>query len=592
MPLPYSATVLCALVGVANLCAQQNNVLIIIADDLGVENVGAYQEGANPPPTPNIDALAARGVLFRNAWVNPICSPTRASLQTGRYALRTGVGVGVVYQVAPSGTFYLPAAPQGVLQLSEVTLPELLDSQQSGYSHALIGKWHLGDQTNGGELGPNLAGWSHFAGSLGGIGYNQWPRTVNGTTRWSFQYPPSQRVNDALAWIQTAQEPWVVYLAFNTPHSPFHAPPGALHTQQQQLQGIGPGTTPIPFYKAMIEAMDTEIGRLFTSLGPTLQRTNVIFMGDNGTPSSVAEPPILPNRAKGSPYEGGLNVPLIVAGPDVGSAGREDAALVGPADLFATVADLCGVSAEVPVIKTDSVSFAPHIRSASAAPVRDMVYAESFRGGTPTSRAAAAIRNAQYKLIVNYFVSPPRQEFYDLISDPLEQQNLLLRSLRPGEDVNYRALVAEFNAIRRTAGSWTNFGTPACVGSNGNPTISITGTPMIGGSHTVGLANGPATQLALLHIGFSNTTWLQAGLPLSLVPLGGGPGCSILASGELTALVTTDQLGAASVPVRLPNLSVLVSGSLYHSWILVDPTAPSNPLGITTSDGAALTIGQ
>ena len=124
----------------------------------------------------------------------------------------------------------------------------------------------LTNLANGSPLSPNLAGWSHFAGFSGSsINYFNWSRIENGVTRQSTVYSTTQMVDDALAWIAQAPEPWLVYLAFNAPHSPWHAPPHALHTQR--LQGL-PSSPPTPFYKAMVEALDTEIGRLCSMLGP------------------------------------------------------------------------------------------------------------------------------------------------------------------------------------------------------------------------------------------------------------------------------------------------------------------------------------
>jgi arylsulfatase A-like enzyme len=307
---------------------------MLLADDVGVDNIAVYAESATAPPTPNVDALAASGVLFRNAWATPHCSPTRASLLTGRYPSRHGVGIAL----CEGGSERCP-----VLPLREVTLPEVLDAQATGYAHALVGKWHLSDERNGAELGPNLAGWSHYAGILGAhpTSYFLWPRTVNGVTTSSTAYATTQVVDDALAWIQTAPEPWVCYVWFPAAHAPYHAPPAHLHSQN--LAGLDPATAPVPFYKAMVEAMDTEIGRLLGSLGPALLgRTEVLILGDNGTPQEVSEPPFAPSHAKKTPFEGGVNVPLVVAGPSVGAPGREEAALVHAVDVFATVLELCG----------------------------------------------------------------------------------------------------------------------------------------------------------------------------------------------------------------------------------------------------------
>ena len=97
------------------LPAQRANLLVIVADDLGVDSVGAYAEGRDLPPTPTLDQLARRGVLFRNAWATALCSPTRAAIQTGRHGSRTGVGAPVTYPVSPCGMSFLPGPPQAVL---------------------------------------------------------------------------------------------------------------------------------------------------------------------------------------------------------------------------------------------------------------------------------------------------------------------------------------------------------------------------------------------------------------------------------------------------------------------------------------------
>ena len=121
------------------------NVLLLVADDVGVENVGCYAEGSDLPPTPNIDALSQSGILFRNTWSYALTSPSLAPIYTGRYGFRTGIGV--VFSPTTVPDFGATAHP---MQLSEFTLPELLDLGSSGYRHAMIGQWHLGNDTVGG----------------------------------------------------------------------------------------------------------------------------------------------------------------------------------------------------------------------------------------------------------------------------------------------------------------------------------------------------------------------------------------------------------------------------------------------------------
>lgn len=125
-----------------------------------MDYVGAYKEGTNPPPTPNIDALAQRGVLFRNTWANPSCSPTRACILTGRYPFRTYVGRWIRHPHHSD--------PIGTLAAREWTLPEVLDRAQIGYAHACVGKWHLGDASLGADTPRIYGGFDHFAGSLEG----------------------------------------------------------------------------------------------------------------------------------------------------------------------------------------------------------------------------------------------------------------------------------------------------------------------------------------------------------------------------------------------------------------------------------------
>ena len=352
----------------------RRNVLILLADDLGVDMVGIYAEGANPPPTPNLDALAAGGVLFRNVWSDPVCSPTRSTIQTGRHGTRTGIGNIVELGGAP-------------LALAETTLPELLDQGTGGaYAHAAFGKWHLGDDSVGGALAPNLAGYGHFSGALsnffGGEDYFNWTKVVDGVTSQSSTYATTETVDDASAWIAATQEPWFCYVAFNAPHVPYHAPPPGLHTVDLSAAGPVPGLDPVPYYRAMVSAMDTEIGRLLAEMDPAVRaRTTIIFLGDNGSTAEVSEPPFDPAHAKATLYEGGVRVPLIVSGPPVTQPGRESAALVNTTDVFASVAALAGVdlTSQFPGLALDSISFVPQLVKDGLPSERKYLFAEAFQ---------------------------------------------------------------------------------------------------------------------------------------------------------------------------------------------------------------------
>ena len=399
------------------------NILLLVADDLGVDVLGTYPEAVNAPPTPNIDALAQSGVTFRTAYSNPVCSTTRATLQTGRYSFRTGVGS--IVQNNPNLPYYY------ALQPAETTLAEMLEIGTGGqYSHTAIGKWHLGNDSVGGALAPNLAGYSHFSGILFNVPYqsgtanpySHWQKVEDGSTFLSSRYTATDKVDEAATWLATVSEPWLLVVNFNLPHAPFHRPPAALHSYSLPKSRPDPGDDARPYYEAMIEAMDTEIGRLLSYVD--LGATHVIFLGDNGTPQEVTRAPFDPAHAKSTVYEGGIRVPLIVSGPAVVAPNRVADGLVNTTDVFATVAELAGVDLQalsLPML--DSKSLVPYLHNPGQPSRRRFVYAETFspNGATDPSHWERAVRNSRYKLIRRRDAGGPvEEELYDLASDPLE----------------------------------------------------------------------------------------------------------------------------------------------------------------------------
>lgn len=555
----------------------QHNTLLILADDVGVDAIGIYRRSATPPPTPHIDALARNGVLFRNAYTNPICSPTRAAIHTGRYCFRTGVGAVVSYGGGRE------------LQLAEFTLPEALAA--GGYAHALIGKWHLGDARNGGDRGPNLAGWSHFAGHMWNIKspetYYRWRKVVNGSAVTSTAYATTDNVNDAITWIGKQRKPWVCGLFFNAAHAPFHAPPASLHTYQ--LAGKSPSKQPIPFYKAMVQAMDTELGRLFRTLGSTtMQKTNVIFIGDNGTPGRVSEAPFTSGHAKTTLYEGGVHVPLIIQGPAVTAPGREVAALVESVDLFPTVLALSGIDTDKTVprgIPLDGVSLVPYLANATQKPLKQYAYAERFLATNGSHmKDGFCIRNDRYKWI--RWDRTAKESFFDLQNDPFETVDLLQRQLNSGERQNLDALRAE---VARLRADWLPFGT-GCAGSGGVPRLDLVAraTPRIGSTFTTELRGlGSGARGAAGIFGFSRTQFGPFPLPLDLTSLQ-MPGCQLLVSADVLVPLVM-QTGVARWSVPLPNDQRLVGGSFYEQALVLD--SGSNPANAVVSDAGAATIG-
>jgi len=399
------------------------NVLLLIADDVGVDRIGAYAAHPEPSQTPNLDALAARGVRFDRAWATPMCSPSRAAMLTGRLPFRNGVGAAI--------HLGRPDQARG-LALDQTLLPRLLG--QHGIASFAVGKWHLAGGPPPDPAHARKAGFSHYTGYPGNppgpSGYFAWTQYTDDTARnVRDAYLTSAEVDATLARIVQLPEPWFGWVGFHAVHAPLHAPPQELHGGN--LSGA-PRDTPRAHYDAELEALDREIGRLLAGIDPAvLGHTTVIFVADNGTSQHGIRPPT--RRGKRSLYEAGIRVPLIVAGPPVPpeSAGRASDALVHVTDLFATIAGLFGVRSDA----EDSQSLLPYLADPSRPSARATLYTERFlpNGGPPDpARHFRAVRDARYKLIVR----PDEREFYDLQADPHEQRDLLAEGTAPAAVVS------------------------------------------------------------------------------------------------------------------------------------------------------------
>ena len=561
-------------------CQAGSNVLVILADDLGVDYVTSYGEGTTPAPTPNIDALVANGVLFRNAWAYPSCSPARAAIMTGRHPFRTLVGRWIKHAGNQNPSI-------GTLRAEEWTLPEVLDLAGTGHAHACIGKWHVHDSTFPLTAPEDLGGFGTFTGFLAGQlpDYWSWPRVENGVEQTSSVYATTQQTDDAIAWIQGQATPWVCYMTYNAPHIPFHVPPPSLHPQT-------PNTgTNRDKYRAMIEAMDTEIGRLLANL-PDPENTHVIFLGDNGSVQNMAVPPFDPSRAKGTPYEGGLNVPLVYKGPATVSPGREVTALATATDVFATVLELVGAGGALPPwVATDSVSFAPYLADPNQTPLRTFAYSEQFNGDewpSPLQNGHATIRDERYKLIDRVSGT---DEFFDLQVDPWENTNLLTVGLSFDEWLAFVALSDEINAMRSPLARVVPFGPPGCTGSAGVPAIGASGPPQLGTAFSVTLANAAPSTVALVLLGAQHDTWNGFDLPLDLVPMGGGPGCSLALAPAKILLEPVSAVGEASFQLPVPSDLSLMEATLLACWFVFDPGAPDNLMDLVNTQAIAAVVG-
>ncbi len=432
----------CCIAFVSTAPAQQNTVLII-ADDVGTDYFGFCPDAADTAHTPHLGELARSGLVFSRAWTNPVCSPTRAGIITGRYAFRTGVG-SVITGIA---------SPQ--LDTAEMTLPRLLRNHAPiRYATANTGKWHLHSQAPATQrIYPNLLGYELYSGNFNGAipSYYNWNRIRNGQLDTVTVYATTQAVNDAIAWLDTLDgtRPFFLWLAFNAPHKPYHKPPDSLIT----TLGL-PGTpahiaaNPELYYKASIEAMDTEIGRLMGHLDQLGLRdsTNFLFIGDNGSEADVAQITDT-TRVKGSLYEYGIHIPFLVSGPAVYMPGRTSDVLVSTTDIFATVLELSGFSnwlsfipsAKLPV---DSKSLLPVLKN-DTTHVREWIFTEQFQA-TSAPKDGKAIRNEEFKLIR---FDNGNERFYHLLNDPDEQVNLLNGVLTTGAALNYQQLCAVLDSL-------------------------------------------------------------------------------------------------------------------------------------------------
>jgi len=439
------------------------NILLLIGDDMGIETVPCYGIAKDTADVPTLNDLCRRGVRFTNTWSQPVCSPTRATMMTGRYGFRTGVGAAIPAPKEVESRRVAPPKPPGThressaaehdltvpgLRPDEFTIAMALKSSKAlGYETAAIGKWHLADMNNGGFDHPNRAGFDYFSGDAFGPlpSYFAYPTQVNGKpTPGVVGYADSTRVDDAIEWIRKRDgaKPWFMWLGFSNPHSPYHLPPtNLLHSSAKDLDPFSNDIIdkPLPYFNAMLEGLDTEIGRLLGSLTAEQKaNTYIIFIGDNGTTRAVAQAPFDPRRSKGTVYQGGVNVPLLVVGPGI-EGGRVNSALVNTVDIYATVLELAKIDIKRAVpgnVTLDAVSFAPSLFKRDAISQRSFAYADSFGPGI---KAARAIRNQNYKLVVTDGV----EELYSMATDPYEQKNLLGGELSADARKNHESLRAK-----------------------------------------------------------------------------------------------------------------------------------------------------
>ncbi len=411
------------------------NVLFVVADDLGTDKVAAYGEQSTTPATPNLDRLAAEGVLFENAYGYPTGAASRAAVLTGRYGRRTGLG-GV-----PDDAFELA--------LDEVSIPEMLTLAPEAWSSSALGKWGLaGPRAPTGVAHPTEQGFGHYAGALGNLAsYDSFDKVVNGEISKVKAYATVDTTDDAIEQLHRLSSPWFLYVAYHAPHEPPPVPLKELGSTE--VSASSPAADRVD---AAVEALDHELGRLLEAMSPRQrEETLVVFLGDNGTARTASRPPLAPTPGKGSLYEGGTNGPLIGRGPGV-AAGARSQALVHLVDLFPTVAevaevDLSRLQRDGTELVLDGVSIWPALLDPSAPGNRRFLYTEMFRpnGPPPHDIDWRAVRDERFKVMD---VGGARLQLFDLEGRVDDGLGLRPAQLTPTEQERYDVLVGELERVK------------------------------------------------------------------------------------------------------------------------------------------------
>ncbi|MFN0087024.1 MAG: sulfatase [Blastocatellia bacterium] len=411
-----------ALVALAQLASRAQaprppNIVLILIDDYGWADTGCY--GSTFHRTPNIDRLAARGVRFTDAYAAaPVCSPTRASLMTGKSPARLRLTDWLPGRVdRPDQKMSRPIIEQQ-LALTETTLAEAL--KQKGYATAHVGKWHLG----GAGFEPERQGFDlNISGDHTGTPRSYFYPYENSSGKMpglesgrEGEYLTDRLTEEAEKFIERSRDkPFFLYLAHYTVHIPLKARADLIAKYQALSQ---PGQQHHnAIYAAMIESMDDSVGRIARKLEQLKldDRTIIVFTSDNGG-LSVKEGPNTPSTSnaplrdgKGYLYEGGIRVPLIISG--AGKAGSVNRTPVVSTDLHPTILELAGLRAPRGL---DGVSLAGMLKTGRA-PARDALYFHYPHYSNQGGRPGGVIRQGDWKLIE--FAEDNHVELYNLRDD-------------------------------------------------------------------------------------------------------------------------------------------------------------------------------
>ena len=399
---------------------QKPNFVFFLVDDLGWMDIGA--NGSSFYQTPNIDKLADDGVRFTQAYAaSPVCSPTRASILTGKNPARINLTQWIGGPGNPDYERNLP--------LDEVVFPELL--QQAGYKNIFLGKWHLNNRQGEGTHWPDKHGFDiniagHFRGGLyiKNQYFSPWdiPNIENGPDG---EYITDRLAQEAVDFIDKHDEdtPFLMYFSFYQVHAPFSAHKervkvyndkkdklGLTDQQRFQEETIGDKTFKYrdkqdhPTYAAMIESMDKAVGCVLDKLEAKgiEDNTVVIFFSDNGGLSTSEGTPTAntPLRTgKGWLYEGGIREPAIIKWPGGTQPGTVSDAVITSMDFYPTILDMAGLPLR-PDLHVDGKSLVPLLKNKTQK-VHDTTYFHYPHRSNQKGSPSGAIRQGDYKLIVS-----------------------------------------------------------------------------------------------------------------------------------------------------------------------------------------------
>jgi arylsulfatase A-like enzyme len=402
--------------------AAKPNVILILADDFGWTDLASY--GSDFYESPNIDRMAKDGMRFtQNYSACTVCSPTRAALLTGKYPGRLHITDWIPGQPPANPRVIVPDFTKQ-LPHEEVTIAERL--KEAGYATASMGKWHLGGE----EYNPEKQGFDiNIAGSDAPEPRNSYFAPYNIPT--IEQGPPKEYITDrltteAVKFIRKNRDkPFFLYLPHFAVHTPIQAKQGLEDKHLRRLRGLEKLPRHVnAAYAAMIDSMDLSIGRIRATLDELkiADNTIIIFTSDNG--GRVPTTSNAPLRVgKGSCYEGGVRVPLIVDWPGVVKAGSESDAATITMDIFPTILAMTGLNQD-PKAVCDGVSLVPVLKQEGTLAERPLFwhyphYQHYQEGGTTPY---AAIRRGDHKLIE--FLADGKVELYDIKNDIGEQHDL------------------------------------------------------------------------------------------------------------------------------------------------------------------------